>query len=245
MKRQLLSLLLLAAFFLSACGVLSVTPTVQSTQMDFPKIDRHPEPADYDRGAMTSLPTYDPSSNEPGGQMDLRSYDLSDLDLSQSLEDLLYATFDDRTVWPPDDRMPQGFDWERILELGKEPGLGVREPLRDPGDPNSYEPGTWWAESFYAGDRFSDRLLVPMQAWTTASPLGEDEYVFYRRGGPSWSIPYLSGVYALAAQVDPSITPEHFWSLAMETGYTIELDHEGEAVPFGPIIDPVALMDAL
>ena len=75
--------------------------------------------------------------------------------------------------------------------------------------------------------------------------MGVDEYVFYRFGGWSWSIPYIAGVYALAAQVDPSITPEQFWSLAMQTGQTIELDHGDEMIPFGPIIDPVSLIDAL
>jgi hypothetical protein len=51
-------------------------------------------------------------------------------------------------------------------------------------------------------------------------------------------------VYALAAQVDPAITPEQFWSLAMKTGKTVELEYDGQTVPLGPIIDPVALIDA-
>jgi len=49
----------------------------------------------------------------------------------------------------------------------------------------------------------------------------------------------------LGAQVDPAITPEHFWSLAMQTGHTIELDHNGAIIPLGPIIDRVALIGAL
>ena len=75
---------------------------------------------------MKALPTYDPDSND-NWQVDLRSYDLSTLDLRSSADDLLYADFDSRTVWPPDDRMPEKFDWKRILELGKNPGLGVRK----------------------------------------------------------------------------------------------------------------------
>lgn len=353
---------------------------------------------------MTSVPTYDPNSDDPW-QMDLRACNLSTLDLSDSLNDLLYASFDDRTVWPPDDRMPQGFDWQRFIELGRNPGLGVRDlhaqgitgqgvgiaiidqtllvdhqeytsqlrlyeetdditggwlnpqmhgpavasiavgetvgvapgadlyyiatarggrgkdftylarsirrilevnqqlpeerkirvismaigwgpdvegydevtaaaeeakaagmlvvcssieqvhgfkfhglgraPWSDPDDFESYEPGLWWAERFYAGERFSDRLLIPMDSRTTASPLVNDEYVFYRQGGWSWSIPYIAGVYTLAAQVDPTITPQDFWSLAMETGRTIELEHNGEIISLGPIVDPVTLIDAL
>ena len=123
-------------------------------------------------------------------------------------------------------------------------GLG-RHPLAEPDVFESYEPGLWWAERFYAGERFSDRLLVPMDSRTTASPTGIDEYVFYRQGGWSWSIPYLAGVYALAVQVDAAITPERFWSVALETGRIIEVERGGEVIPLGPIIDPVALIGAL
>jgi hypothetical protein len=91
----------------------------------------------------------------------------------------------------------------------------------------------------------SDHLLVPMDSRTTASPGGPDEYVFYREGGWSWSIPYIAGVYALAAQVKPSITPDEFWSLALETGRTIQLQHNGETIAFGPILDPAALIKSL
>jgi hypothetical protein len=52
-------------------------------------------------------------------------------------------------------------------------------------------------------------------------------------------------MYALAAQVDPAIIPERFWAMAMETGRTIEVKHEGRAVPLGPILDPAALIQAL
>jgi hypothetical protein len=120
-----------------------------------------------------------------------------------------------------------------------------REPLADPDQFESYEPGSWWAKQFYDGNRFSDRLLVPMDSRTTASPGGVDEYVFYREGGWSWSIPYIAGMYALAAQVKPAITPDEFWSLALNTGRTIELKHEGETIAFGPILDPVTLIATL
>lgn len=360
---------------------------------------------------MTSLPIYDPNSDDPW-QMDLRAYDLSTLDLSGSLNDLLYADFDDKTVWPSDDRMPQGFDWQRIMQLGKNPGLGIRDlhvqgitgrgvsiaiidqplltehqeyadrlqlyeeinvesttpsqmhgpavasiavgettgvapeadlyyigswtgdwgvgpegftrnfiyyaqairrileinsqlpeerrirvismqvgwspkqtgydeitaavqeakaagmlvicssvedetvhgfkfnglgraPLADPDLFESYEPGLFWAQHFPDDEWLKGRLLIPMDSRTTASPLGNDEYVFYRQGGWSWSIPYIAGMYALAAQVDPATTPEQFWSLAMQTGHSIELNHNGEIIPLGPIIDPVALIGAL
>jgi hypothetical protein len=45
--------------------------------------------------------------------------------------------------------------------------------------------------------------------------------------------------------VDPVITPEKFWSLAIETGRTIERKHGSDTYQLGPILDPVALVDAL
>ena len=383
-----------------------------TTQIVFPEIERRPELADFYRGSLTSVPTYTATSTDTW-QMDLRSYNLAKFDLSHSLNDLLYADFDSQTRWPPPAKMPAGFDWRQIMELGKNPGLGIRSlhtqgitghgvglaiidqplpidhqeyadrlrlyeeinispttgsqmhgpavasiaagktvgvapeadlyyigtwpgdfgtggpdnftynfhyiaqgirrlleinqqlpkermirvisisvgwrpedkgyaevmaavnaakaagvlvvssslqetfgfkfdglgraPLADPDKFESYEPGLWWAKDFYADpkNRFFDRLLVPMDSRTTASPTGNNEYVFYREGGWSWSIPYIAGVYALAAQVKPSITPDEFWALALKTGQTIQLKHESETISFGPILDPVALVTAL
>jgi subtilisin family serine protease len=128
-----------------------------------------------------------------------------------------------------------GFDFE---------ALG-RSPLADPDAFDSYEPALWWAEDFYAGYRFSDHLMVPTDSLTLASPTGADAYAFERAGGSSKAIPYIAGVYALAVQVDPAITPERFWTLAVKTGRTIELAHDSETIPLGPIVDPTALISAL
>jgi len=123
-------------------------------------------------------------------------------------------------------------------------GLG-RTPTADPNDVESYGPGLWWAEQFYAGQLPGTTLLVPMDSRTTASPSGSEDYVFYRSGGWSWSIPYIAGAYALAAQVRPEITPDEFWSTALQTGTTIEVQHDGRAFSLGPILNPEALIAAL
>jgi hypothetical protein len=126
-------------------------------------------------------------------------------------------------------------------------GLG-REPLQNPDDCESYGPGSWWAKSFYDGkQRFApgQRLLVPMDSRCTASPTGPREYVFYADGGWSWSVPYLAGLYALACQVRPAVTPETFWAEAMKTGDTIKVKHGGEPLEFGTIVNPVALIEKL
>lgn len=123
-------------------------------------------------------------------------------------------------------------------------GLG-RGPLSDPDDPHSYLPGIWWAPAFYGGEAREGALLVPMDARATASPGGPDEYVFYRSGGWSWSIPYLAGMYALAAQVRPEVTPDLFWRTAMRTGTHIQVTHGAGTQGLGPILNPAALIAAL
>jgi hypothetical protein len=124
-------------------------------------------------------------------------------------------------------------------------GLG-RAPLADPDAFESYGPGQWW-EARFARDPavIKDRLLVPMDSRTSAGYVRTAPYVFYRQGGWSWAIPYIAGAYALAAQVKPAITPDEFWRVALATGRTINLQHEGHAQPFGPILDPAALVRAL
>jgi hypothetical protein len=60
-----------------------------------------------------------------------------------------------------------------------------------------------------------------MDSRCTASPTGTEDYAFYREGGWSWCIPYIAGLYALACQVRPEITPEVFWAKVIETGDSV------------------------
>jgi hypothetical protein len=427
MQKKTISLLAIPCLLLAGCQAATTTasaptglaptatPAITAVTPDlgpvtFPKIDRHPAAADYKRGALTTLPVYDPASDK-GWSMDLRSFDCSALDFRGSLNDLLLATFDDRTIWPAAEMMPNGFDRRQIMDLGRNPGLGIqtlhesgitganvgiaiidqpllvdhieyaermrlyeeiniapdtesqmrssavtsiaagkttgvapgadlyyiatwtgergtggkndftinfgyyaraiqrivqinkqlpedrkirvisiqvgwsaeqpgyteitaaveaakaagifvissnlkkthgfklngleRLPMVDPGDPNAYEPGSGWADRFYGGKPPAETLLVPLASRTTASPTGADNYVFYREGEWSWSIPYIAGLYALAAQADPQITPEIFWSTALDTGRTIQILHEGKEFSLGIILDPVALIQTL
>jgi hypothetical protein len=96
--------------------------------LKLPCICRNPEADDYrhfsNHGApLASLPGFHP---ENSFSVDLRSADASRLDLRNSAADLEHANFDSQTIWPPKDRLPPGFDAARVLELGKNPGLGVR-----------------------------------------------------------------------------------------------------------------------
>jgi hypothetical protein len=403
----------------------TVSPTATLTPIptvSFPKIDRSPRAVTFEDWApwagqtLTATLEYSRTSTDLW-QIDLRTQDLSQLDLKYSLNDLLAAgTFDDRTIWPAVSKMPFGFDPQRILKIGKNPGLGVRslhargitgkgvgiaiidtpllvdhqeyldqlrlyeelyfheEAYQQPAgmhgpavaslavgktigvapqadlyfiavdlasgqDSNGnylydftkaaqairrileinqqlpsdrkirvismsfgwrdtltgYDDITAAVEqaraqgvfvvcaypaleqiygfkSFglerspmaspdlavsYSRSHFCDlygnasslcqagRLLVPMNSRTTASPMGKDEYVFYRLGSESWTIPYLAGMYALAAQVDPAITPERFWELALQTGSTVNITGTSGIYTLGPVLDPVGLVEEL
>lgn len=403
-KRIIVVMLFVAAAVLIGCT--RALPPV--------KIVRRPAPADYSRigRPLTAIPRFDVNSTDTW-QIDLRSKDLSAIDASGSLADLLYADFDDKTVWPPGNKMPAGFDHEAIMELGKDPGLGVRslhargitgkgvgvaiidqtllvdheeyadrlrlyeeyggnavqaamhapavasiavgktvgvapgadlyavacslgspggsegwiydftllaqsvrrilkvnanlpadrkirvisisvgwqnsqkgypditaavnearksgilvvssslqetfgfafhalgrDPMADPNVFESFTPGIFLKKNFYSDSPqartfFANRLWIPMDSRTTASPTGNTDYVFYREGGWSWCIPYIAGAYALACQVDPNVTPDRFWQTALKTGKTVSLQNNGKTYSLGPIIDPVALVDAL
>jgi hypothetical protein len=130
-------------------------------------------------------------------------------------------------------------------------GLG-RKPLDYPNQFESYLPGLWWEKDYFAdplnykfGNSPKELLLVPMDSRTTASPTGTEDYAFYRVGGWSWSIPYLAGMYTLAAQVIPDITPKEFWDAALKTGKTIPIQHDGKEYQFGVILDPQGLIEEL
>jgi len=60
-------------------------------------------------------------------------------------------------------------------------------------------------------------ILVPCDFRTMASNAGPGEYMYNGKGGMSWSVPYLAGLYALAFQVDPHITKEAIADLVNKT----------------------------
>lgn len=385
------------------------TVTIQPTLQVLPaaQIARYPAPADLSRNYMRldAIPKFDLAIF---WQVDLRSRDLTEIDMTESLDDLLYAVFDSKTEWPSSDKFPPGFDWQKIMETGKDPGLGIRalhdqgitgrgvniaiidqpliiehveyadrirlyeeisifpgtesqmhgpavasiavgkntgvapdanvyyiatmafdpkdpekksdysyiaqaihrileinkdlpadqkiraismsiglnpavkgydefssaieaakkagvfpinvsldktynhpilgmgrDPRSDPNDFQFYRPASWWKQEFFDQQVSNDRLLIPMEARTTASPTGAEDYAFYDQAGMSWSVPYLAGMYALAVQVNPDITPEDFLTAAIKTGKTIPIRQDGRDYEFGVILDPRALIEEI
>lgn len=96
------------------------TTSEEKQTISLPYIERHPSQANYDDfiGKVSKLP------NADNGQIEIRSADLSQADLSDELENLLLTTYDSKTKWP--DNLPEGFHPDKLMERCKDPGLGVR-----------------------------------------------------------------------------------------------------------------------
>ncbi len=116
-----------------------------------------------------------------------------------------------------------------------------RDPQGNPDDVSSYK-----LSELYTGgmENFTNRykgnaLLIPAGHRTTAGPTGEKDYVNYAAGGVSWQIPYIVGVYSLAKQANPKLTPDEFRQKSLETG-TPYYSPSGQLV--GKIINPKKLL---
>lgn len=128
-----------------------------------------------------------------------------------------------------------------VVSVGSDPFLGLgRLPLADPEDVRSYRRGHFWSNNLYE----NDKILIPMDARTTASPTGTSDYVFYYQGGMSWTVPWVAGLYALACQVKTDMTPELFWDYLFKTSLTVEIADE-QYPRLGKVVNPVALIEAI
>jgi hypothetical protein len=104
-------------------------------------------------------------------------------------------------------------------------GALTRIPGRDPDDPHSYRRGRYTADS--------NVLRIPTGHRTMASHYGRDVYTYDTEGGKSWAAPYLSGLAALALQIDPNLEPDSIVRLWLESATPTEA---GVVVnPRGPI----------
>ena len=129
--------------------------------------------------------------------------------------------------------------WEKALEKAKQAGIfvtttGLKQEygLRDNGvyrfasqEPDnfeSYRQTNWQTGKELPIDVQKNTLCFPMDHRTTAAPNGINDYAHYASGGWSWMKPFEAGVYVLAKQVKPDITPEEFFKVGLETGYYSE-----------------------
>lgn len=122
-----------------------------------------------------------------------------------------------------------------------------RDPLKDPNNPESYEAGAYWKKSHYFQNSTEAKdklLLVPMDHRTVADYTDGKSYRYEGNdGGMSWSTPWLAGMYVLAKQADPNITPERFWSIALET--SDECRNNDDNTYVGRIINPQKIIETI
>ena len=158
-------------------------------------------------------------------------------------------------------------DWEKAVLRAKESGIFVvtvsldedypgmdffgmsRELYADPNDFGASRPGIFYQNDFYYDISefcMPDKpLFVPMDFRTLASPTGTEDYVRYACSGMSWAVPWFAGVYALACQVKPDITPEEFWEVAYSTGKVVKFEKDRKVYRMDRVMDPAALIAKL
>ncbi len=121
-----------------------------------------------------------------------------------------------------------------------------RDPKGDIESAEAYEAGAFWKEysENVEPEFLEDQLLVPMDHRTTADFTDETSYRYEGNdGGMSWAVPWLAGMYVLAKQTNPDITPEDFWKLAQETADECTNNDTGKFV--GKIINPQKLIEKI
>lgn len=123
-------------------------------------------------------------------------------------------------------------------------GLG-RYPTENPDLYESYSDTAHSRNNSSMYSNNNETLLIPMDSRTVASPTGSNDYVYYRLGGLSWSIPYIAGLYALACQIDPSINYHQFWETAIDTSLTTNYIYDGKSYSLNNIINPVRLIEQI
>lgn len=60
-------------------------------------------------------------------------------------------------------------------------------------------------------------IIVPSDYRTMSSKLGPDEYMYNGKGGMSWAVPYLSGIFALVWQIRPELKKEKIAEVISQT----------------------------
>lgn len=155
------------------------------------------------------------------------------LDMNRNLPDnekIVVVSISASPSWSRDPKI-----WEHALERAKKAGVFVtttsiekeyglldngvnREVLGNPDDPNSYSQTSWQKGQNPSIEVQKKTLCFPMDHRTTAAPNGWEDYVHYADGGWSWMKPFEAGMYVLAKQVKPDITPEEFFKVGLKTG---------------------------
>jgi len=86
-------------------------------------------------------------------------------------------------------------------------------------------------------DEKRNEIIIPSDYRTMASNTGPEDYMYNGKGGMSWSVPYISGLFALALQINPNLRKE---VLAEAVNKTVILNKKGLRV-----INPRGFIEAI
>ena len=97
--------------------------------------------------------------------------------------------------------------------------------------------------SYYLNEYDDSKIYVPTNDITVASLYGNKDYMYYIQGGQDTVVPYVSGLYALACQVNPSIDFNDFLDSAKKTAYKLNVKDDNNKSYKIMIIQPEKLID--
>jgi subtilisin family serine protease len=127
-----------------------------------------------------------------------------------------------------------------VLDCTNSPRGFISRGWYNPGDPENvskFNLGPPPKRAFKV-DPVEMRLYVPSSCRTTAQHYdyhGRNSYIYWARGGLSWTIPYCAGVLAMGWQICPDLTSAQMKELLFASAYV----HESGA----KIIHPAAFID--
>jgi subtilisin family serine protease len=122
-NRLIIIIPILTIIMLFTSCVSGTKPSISQNNTEL-KIVREPAPDVMDKSKMTLIGKYNLKSND-AYQIDFRSRDLSETDLSGKMDSIIYSSFDSQTKWPKS--LPDNFDPKAVMEMGKNPGLNIRK----------------------------------------------------------------------------------------------------------------------
>ena len=69
------------------------------------------------------------------------------------------------------------------------------------------------------GSFVPELVYVPASGRTSAATMGGASYIYWSSGGLSWTMPYMLGLYAIAIEIDPTLTQDELRTLVVQTAY--------------------------
>ena len=86
-------------------------------------------------------------------------------------------------------------------------------PMTDKNNPENLVPQSWSTQA--------DLVYVPAAGRTTAATENGAKYIYWGQGGLSWTMPYVLGLYAIANEIDPSLTEADLKGLLVNTAWEV------------------------